>query len=175
MGGKIRILTVEDEPVVRTSMVAYLEDRGYQAIEAEDGPQALQLFRDQRPEVVLCDLRLPGMDGLEVLSTITEESPETPVIIVSGANRMSDAIQALKRGAWDYIAKPITDLEILDTAVIRSLDRARLVKENRKYQADLEQLNRELTRVAGQLREDEEAARALQIRMLPQTEQQIGP
>jgi len=173
--GKIRILTVEDEPVVRTSMVAYLEDRGYLTIEAENGPQAIELFRDQRPDVVLCDLRLPGMDGLEVLSAITEESPETPVIIVSGANRMSDAIQALKRGAWDYIAKPITDLEILDTAVVRSLDRARLIRENREYQVNLEQLNRELSLVVGQLREDEEAARVLQDRMLPQNEQQLGP
>ncbi len=175
MDGKIRILTVEDEPVVRTSMVAYLEDRGYLTIEAENGPQAIELFRDQRPDVVLCDLRLPGMDGLEVLSAITEESPETPVIIVSGANRMSDAIQALKRGAWDYIAKPITDLEILDTAVVRSLDRARLIRENREYQVNLEQLNRELSLVVGQLREDEEAARVLQDRMLPQNEQQLGP
>ena len=168
------ILIVEDEPVVRTSIVAYLEDRGFQTTEAVDGPQALRQFRDQRPDVVLCDLRLPGMDGLEVLSAMTQESPETPVIIVSGANRMSDAIQALKRGAWDYIAKPITDLEILDTAVARSLDRARLLKENRAYQSDLEQLNRELTQVVGQLREDEEAARTLQIRMLPQSDQQIG-
>lgn len=175
MDGEIRILTVEDEPVVRTSMVAYLEDKGYLTIEAENGPQAIERFRDQRPDVVLCDLRLPGMDGLEVLSTITEESPETPVIIVSGANRMSDAIQALKRGAWDYIAKPITDLEILDTAVVRSLDRARLIRENREYQVNLEQLNRELSQVVGQLREDEEAARVLQDRMLPQNEQQLGP
>ena len=91
-----KILIVEDEPVVRTSIVAYLEDRGFLTAEAVDGPQALRQFRDQRPDVVLCDLRLPGMDGLEVLSAMTKEAPDTTVIIVSGANRMREAIQALK-------------------------------------------------------------------------------
>ena len=171
----ITILTVEDEPAIRSILVAFLEDHDYTAIEACDGGEALHHFRNQRPDLVLCDLRMPGMDGLELLSTMVREGPEVPVIIVSGAGRMQDAIEALKRGAWDYITKPIIDMEILERAIVRSLERARLIRENREYQAHLERLNRELTQALGQLREDEEAARMLQTRILPEHEQVLGP
>ena len=171
----IKILTVEDELAVRSSMVAFLEDLGYQVSEAEDGQGALSVFEREQPDLVLCDLRLPGMDGLDVLSKIVERSPDTPVIVVSGANRMSDAIQAIKRGAWDYVPKPITDMALLDSTITRSLDRARLRRENREHQERLERLNRQLTRAVEQLREDEEAAHLLQTRMLPAQQQRFGP
>ena len=87
-----KILTIEDEPPIRNSIVAYLEDSGFTMLEANDGPSGLEIFRHEHPDVVLCDLRLPGMDGLEVLSTITAESPETPVIIVSGVSLLNYAV-----------------------------------------------------------------------------------
>lgn len=167
MGEAITILTIEDETAVRCSLVSHLEDLEYHYIEAANGNDGIDLFREHHPDLVLCDLRLPGMDGLDVLSTITELSPDTPVIIVSGANQLSDAIQALKRGAWDYITKPIVDFDILDTAIERALHRARLIQDNRAYQRHLEALNQELSAALGQLREDEEAARALQSSLLP--------
>ncbi len=167
MNNALTILTIEDELSIRMSIVAYLEDQGFLMEEAENGLLGIERFREVKPDLVLCDLRLPEMDGLDVLSHIVLESPETPVIIVSGANQMSDAIQALQRGAWDYITKPITDMAILRNSIRRALERAQLMRENRKYRDSLEILNRELSQVVDQLQEDEEAARALQIQMLP--------
>jgi len=117
MENAVTILTIEDELSVRMSLTAHLDDLGYQYLEAEDGGQGVEVFDQSRPDLVLCDLRLPEMDGLDVLSAIAELDPNTPVIIVSGANQLSDAIEAIKRGAWDYVTKPITDFRILDTAI----------------------------------------------------------
>jgi sigma-B regulation protein RsbU (phosphoserine phosphatase) len=174
MGVAVKILTIEDEMAVRRSLVAHLEDLEYDYIEASTGTEGIALFKEAKPDLVLCDLRLPGMDGLDVLSTLAELAPDTPIIIVSGANQVADAIQALKRGAWDYITKPIVEFQVLDTAIERALNRARLVKENRAYQKHLETLNQELSIALGQLREDEEAARALQSSLLPPAEAQFG-
>ena len=71
-----KILTIEDESPIRKGIVAYLEDSGFTMLEANDGPSGLEIFRREGPDVVLCDLRLPGIDGLEVLATITTESPD---------------------------------------------------------------------------------------------------
>jgi len=171
----ISILTVEDEAPVRMALVAYLQDLDYRVIESGSGSEALQLCRQSLPDLVLCDLRMPGMDGLELLSELQSLAPELPVIIVSGANRMDDAIQALKRGAWDYVTKPILDMEILDRAVRRALERVHLVQENRDYQRHLEQLNHRLEMALEQLQEGEQAARMLQSGMLPANRGSIGP
>ena len=99
MSATARILTIEDQPAVRSGMAAYLEDSGFEMLQADNGNTGLELFRRESPDVVLCDLRLPGTDGLDVLSAIAGESPETPVIVVSGAHLLGDAVQALRRGA----------------------------------------------------------------------------
>ena len=170
----VTILTIEDESAIRTGIVAYLEDSGYQMLEADDGPTGIKIFNQEHPDVVLCDLRLPSMDGLDVLSTITQESPETPVIIVSGVSHLDYAIQALKRGAWDYITKPIHDMVVLERAVDRVLERADLIRQNREYREHLEVVNQELTKVLNQLREDEEAGRRMQLQLLPPDGKEIG-
>jgi sigma-B regulation protein RsbU (phosphoserine phosphatase) len=162
-----KILTIEDEPPIRNGIVAYLEDSGFTMLEANDGPTGLEIFRQQHPDVVLCDLRLPGMDGLEVLSAITDESPETPVIVVSGVSQLDYAVQALKRGAWDYVTKPILDMAVLERAVRRVIEHADLLRQNREYREHLETLNRELTQTLKHLQEDEEAGRRIQFQLLP--------
>ncbi|MCP4453670.1 MAG: response regulator, partial [Planctomycetes bacterium] len=163
-----KILTIEDESPIRNGIVAYLEDSGFTMLEANDGLSGLEIFRREGPDVVLCDLRLPGIDGLEVLATITSESPETPVIVVSGVSLLSYAVQALKRGAWDYVTKPIHDMAVLENAVRRVLKHAELVRQNREYRENLETLNRELTETLRQLQGDEEAGRAIQFQLLPE-------
>ena len=169
-----KILTIEDEPPIRDGIVAYLEDSGFTMLEANDGPSGIEIFRHEHPDVVLCDLRLPGMDGLEVLSTITAESPETPVIVVSGVSLLDYAVQALKRGAWDYVTKPIHDMAVLESAVRRVIEHANLLRQNREYREHLEVLNRELTQTLKQLQEDEEAGRRIQFQLLPEDNCRFG-
>lgn len=162
-----RILTIEDDPTIRANIVAYLADEGYELLEAPDGVEGLRMFRESRPNLVLCDLRMPKLDGLDVLQQITQSSPETPVVIVSGAGMIADAIQALQRGAWDFITKPINDMQVLDAAIDKALDRARLLAENREYQRKLERVNQKLNTALQQLQADQEAGRKLQSRLLP--------
>ena len=168
------ILTIEDDPTIRSNIVAYLEDSGFEMLEAVDGEQGLELFREKQPDLVLCDLRMPKMDGLDVLHEITRVSSDTPVIIISGAGMIDDAIQALKRGAWDYLTKPISDMQVVDVAVNRAMDRLRLMKENRAYQLELEQVNRDLNEALAQLQANQEAGRELQTRLLPVEHQVFG-
>jgi putative two-component system response regulator len=135
-----RILTIDDEDLLRETIAAYLENRGFVVFEAPDGRQGLRVFAAERPDLVLVDLRMPGMDGLEVLSRLQALSPDTPAIVVSGTGELRDAIEAIKRGAWDYVTKPIQDLEVLGLAVDKALERARLLRENKAYQNNLEAL-----------------------------------
>jgi sigma-B regulation protein RsbU (phosphoserine phosphatase) len=174
MSQALTVLTIEDEAPIRRGIAAYLEDSGFHMLEADDGIRGLEVMRTQRPDAVLCDLRLPGMDGLEVLSTITREFPETPVIVVSGVGQLSYAVQALKRGAWDYVTKPIPEMGVLEGALWRALERARLLRENRRYRMHLEALNRELSRTLHQLQTDERAARRIQFQLLPEDGWQFG-
>jgi DNA-binding response OmpR family regulator len=107
----IKILIIEDEASIREIMADYLSTKSFIILQAEDGKTGLNLFKDETPDLVLLDLRLPGMDGLEVLSHISKDAPEIPVIIVSGQGTVKDASAALKTGAWDYITKPIFDMQ----------------------------------------------------------------
>lgn len=140
----IKILTIDDEPYIRESIKSFLEDFGFDVIAAEDGRNGLKLFESQRPDLVLCDLRMPEMDGLEVLEAVTKTSPETPIIVVSGAGNILDTVEALRLGAWDYIIKPIQDMNVLFHAVGKGLERARLIREKNQYQQDLEKANARL-------------------------------
>jgi DNA-binding NtrC family response regulator len=137
---KIRkVLTVDDDEFVREILVAYLEDSGYEVLQAENGLLGLETFRRERPDLVMLDLRMPEMDGLEVLGHITKESPDTPVILVSGMGTIGDAIKALKLGAWDYIAKPIHDMGVLEHAVNKALERAEFIEQRKSYRVHLEE------------------------------------
>ncbi|MCP4398348.1 MAG: response regulator [bacterium] len=139
------ILVIEDETILRESLAGYLEDRDFRVVTAENGRMGLELFERERPDLVLTDLRMPEVDGLDVLRRAGDLSPETPLIVVSGTGNISDSIQALRFGAWDYILKPVEDMSIIALAVDKALERARLRRENREYQERLEVLVRERT------------------------------
>ncbi|MBU1139651.1 MAG: response regulator [Proteobacteria bacterium] len=134
----VTILTIEDDRLVRKAIASYLQGLGHLVLQAGDGAEGLEIFRRAHPDLILTDLRLPKIDGMEVLSTVQKESPDTPVIIVSGMGTLEDAIKALKLGARDYVTKPITDMALLEHAAARALERVRLIKENRRYQSFLE-------------------------------------
>ncbi|NOQ46562.1 MAG: response regulator [Desulfobulbaceae bacterium] len=132
------ILTIEDDPLIRCAIATYMESAGYMVLQAENGEQGLECFWQNKPDMVMLDLKLPKVEGLEVLRQIHDNSPETPVIIVSGMGTFEDVIVALKRGAWDYVTKPINDMDLLKHAVDKALVQISLVHENKKYHQYLE-------------------------------------
>jgi len=139
-----KILVIDDEVYIRDSVIGFLEDFGFQVADAENGKVGLELFETQNPDLVLCDLRMPEMDGLEVLARVRLKNPKIPIIIVSGAGNISDTVEALRLGAWDYIIKPIQDMNVLYHAVNKAFERADLILAKHRYEEDLETANREL-------------------------------
>lgn len=156
-----RILVIDDDDELRHSIVAYLEDSGFEIIEAQTGEQGLELFREKKPDLVLSDLQMPGLNGLQVLKVLSIESPDTPTIVISGTGGMKDVIDALRLGAWDYLTKPIPNLTMLEHAICKCLERARLITENLEYRNRLE-------RNLAILQADQEAGRSVQLRLLPE-------
>lgn len=144
-GPQVRLLTVDDEEGIRSGIAAYFEDSGYLVSEAADGQAALALIRQSPPDILITDLRMPNMDGLELIAAVTEEYDNLPIVVLSGTGVLADAIDALRRGAWDYLTKPIQDLAELEIIVQRCLERARLVADNRRHQHNLEQIVTERT------------------------------
>jgi len=141
--GSAKILVIDDERAVRDSTRKYLQAYSYDIVEAENGEMGLELFIQEKPDLVLLDLRLPGRSGLEVMDQIHQRSPETPIIVISGTGLVSDVIEALRKGAYDYLLKPIGDMSTLVHAVERSIERSFLILHRKVYR---EKLENEITR-----------------------------
>ncbi|HBO9816041.1 TPA: SpoIIE family protein phosphatase [Pseudomonas aeruginosa] len=163
------LLIIDDDEVVRESLAAYLEDSNFKVLQALNGLQGLQIFESEQPDLVICDLRMPQIDGLELIRRIRQTASETPIIVLSGAGVMSDAVEALRLGAADYLIKPLEDLAVLEHSVRRALDRAYLRVESQRYRDKLEAANRELQASLNLLQEDQNAGRQVQMNMLPVT------
>lgn len=127
-----RILIVEDEKAIRNVLKNILadEDKTFELDEAENGKEAIDMVGDKEYDLVLCDIKMPGVDGIEVLENIREKHPDTSVIMISGHGDLDTAVDCMRKGAYDYISKP-PDLNRLLTTVRRALDRTDLVKENK--------------------------------------------
>ena len=149
----IKILTIDDEKSIRESFKNFLEDYNFEVFEAGNGKIGLEINDKEKPDLILVDLRMPEVDGLDVLEKVTKTSPDTPIIVVSGTGVINDVIEALHLGAWDYLLKPIEDLSVLMHAVNKCLERAKLLKENKKYQEHLES---EILERTQELRESEQ-------------------
>jgi DNA-binding NtrC family response regulator len=117
---KGRILVVDDEDIVRTSCSRTLSPEGYEVRLAKNGAEGLMMASEERFDLVLTDLKMPDMDGIEVLRIIKEKWPETAVIIVTGYQTVDTAVKAIKLGAYDYIEKPFTP-DALISAVTEAL------------------------------------------------------
>jgi len=170
-----RILVVDDDNMMRFNIAGYLEDSGYDVCEAVDGAAAIAAVHGRPPDLVLCDLRMPGMDGIDVMRALHNGYPELPVIAVSGTGVLNDAVDALRAGAWDFVVKPILNMAVLEHAVTGALQKARLIRDNRRYQQDMEQVNRTLRDNLQQMREDADAARRIQRQIMPERELRFGP
>jgi sigma-B regulation protein RsbU (phosphoserine phosphatase) len=145
MGQPANVLIVDDEQSIRTLLRALLEDLGYGVAEAANGREGLEVFDREHPDLVLADLNMPVMDGLAMISELREKGPAIPVIVVSGTATVSSAVDSLRLGAWDYVVKPVIDLERFRITIDRTLEKARLMEENRRYREHLEELVRERT------------------------------
>lgn len=163
-----KILTIDDDHTVRENIAAYLEDSGFDVVRAENGKLGLEVYEKERPDLILVDLRMPVMDGTEVVKRMQRNAPEVPVIVVSGVGVLEEAVDALRIGAWDFVTKPIADMEVLEHAVNKALERARLLEERKRYQERLEQEVAERTR---ELRESNE--RLIDIQGLLQEQNQF--
>jgi two-component system NtrC family sensor kinase len=138
------VLVVEDEAANRDALVDYLEDEGFEPLAATDGVEALALLSARAVDVVITDLKMPRMPGLEFLEQVRARWPEVPCIIVSGQGTMSDLISAVRLGAYDFIEKPLVPLDRVAIALRRALDHGRLRRDNRATLAELERRNASL-------------------------------
>ncbi|GGG49987.1 Fis family transcriptional regulator [Croceivirga lutea] len=127
-----KILVIEDEAAIRRVLVKILseESDSYQVQESEDGVKGLELLKKEDFDLVLCDIKMPKMDGVEVLESVKKIKPEIPFIMISGHGDLDTAVNTMRLGAFDYISKP-PDLNRLLTTVRNALDRKELVVENK--------------------------------------------
>jgi len=125
----VKILVVDDEPIVRESLRDWLSDSGHNVLIADNGPQALELIEKERPGIALVDLVMPGMNGIDLLKKAKELSPEIEVIIITAYGSIPTAIDAVKQGAYDYIEKPFCP-EKAELLIDKLLEHRRLVEEN---------------------------------------------
>jgi two-component system, NtrC family, nitrogen regulation response regulator NtrX len=125
-----RILVIDDERSIRNTLKDILEYEKYEVELAEDGPKGLEKLKNGEFDIVLCDIKMPGMDGIEVLDRLTEQSSDVPVIMISGHGNIDTAVDAIKKGAFDFIEKPL-DLNRLLITIRNGLDKSNLVTETK--------------------------------------------
>ncbi|HMG67265.1 MAG TPA: sigma-54 dependent transcriptional regulator [Chitinophagaceae bacterium] len=122
------ILIIDDEKAIRKTLGEILSFEGYKIEEASDGEEGLKKFKDKNYDVVLCDIKMPKIDGIEFLQKAGESNPDVPIIMISGHGNIETAVEAVKTGAYDYISKP-PDLNRLLITIRNAMDKSNLVSE----------------------------------------------
>jgi len=138
MKKKAKILVVDDEAIIRESLRDWLSDVGHRVLTAENGPQALEIIRKEEPSIVIADLVMPGTDGIELMKSAKEISPNIEVIIITAYGSIPTAITAMREGAYDYIEKPFCP-ERAELLVEKLVEHQRLLEENIALQQKLEE------------------------------------
>lgn len=116
----IKVLIIDDERPIRETLEMFLREKGYEVATSEDGKEGLEAVQRVRPEIVILDIRLPGMDGLEVLRRIKEKGEETQVIMITAYHDTETTRQAMKLGAYEYIRKPL-DADEFENAIEKAV------------------------------------------------------
>lgn len=155
------ILIVDDEVAIRKTLKEILGYEGYKIDEAADGEEGLEMFRRRTYDIVLCDVKMPKMDGIEFLEKARELNPDTPIIIISGHGNIDTAVEAVKKGAFDYISKP-PDLN-------RMLITLRNATERTTLQAETKVLRKRVNRV------QEIIGESAEIKKIKETIDKIAP
>ena len=124
------ILIIDDEKAIRKALTEILSAEGYKTDEAGDGEEGLKKFREKAYDVVLCDIKMPKLDGIEFLQKATESNSDVPVIMISGHGNIETAVDAVKKGAFDYISKP-PDLNRMLITIRNAMDRSSLATETK--------------------------------------------
>ena len=124
------ILIIDDEKAIRKALTEILSAEGYRTEEAGDGEEGLKKFKERSYDVVLCDIKMPKLDGIEFLQKATESNADVPVIMISGHGNIETAVDAVKKGAFDYISKP-PDLNRMLITIRNAMDRSSLVTETK--------------------------------------------
>ena len=124
------ILIIDDEKAIRKALTEILSSEGYKIDEAADGEDGLKKFREKNYDVVLCDIKMPKLDGIEFLQKAGEVNPDVPIIMISGHGNIETAVDAVKKGAFDYISKP-PDLNRMLITIRNATDRSSLVTETK--------------------------------------------
>jgi DNA-binding NtrC family response regulator len=135
------ILIIDDEPSIRSVLRDILEMEGYVVEEAKDGIDALSKVKKNKFDAAICDIKMPKMDGMELLERINILSPDTPVIMISGHGNIETAVEAVKKGAFDYISKP-PDLNRLLITIRNALDKSTLVQETKVLKKKIKKVDK---------------------------------
>ena len=135
---KSRILVIDDEAAIRDSLRMTLEYNGYEFIGAATGQEGLALAERESPDLVLLDIKMPGMDGIDVLGRLRSQNEALPVVMISGHGTTSTAVEAIKRGAVDFLDKPFESIDRLLVTITHALDFGRLRDENRSLKKAVE-------------------------------------
>src|ERR1035437_10129415 len=135
---KEKILVVDDEKIVRESLFHWFQEEGYQVETAEDGETALRIFDKNKYDLLLVDMKMPGMSGLELLTKVKEIDKDTIVILITAFASVPTAIKALKDGAYDYVTKPV-DPDELEHLVKKALEQKSLRVENEQRKGSIDE------------------------------------
>lgn len=133
------ILVIDDESIIRQSLCDQLEDIGYRVIEAENGKEGIDLIEKEEPDLILTDLRMPEMSGLEVIEESKKSHPNILIIVISGAGHIGDAVEAMRLGAYDYLVKPVKGLDVLKHTVTKALDKSEELKSQQSTELKLQE------------------------------------
>ena len=139
---RYHILLVDDEPLIRESLYEILRIEGYKAQMVQSGEEALEVVRQRKIDIVVTDLKLPQISGIELLAEVKENFPEVEVILITGYGTIETAVEAMKKGAYDYITKPINDNEI--KLIIRKIvEKKEILEENKNLRQIIEKTQRD--------------------------------
>jgi diguanylate cyclase (GGDEF)-like protein len=140
----MNLLVVDDEETLRSVVSQVLTADGFEVAEAASGEEAMEAFRAQSHDLVITDIRMQGMSGIELLTQIKQHSPDTQVVIMTSHASLDSAVSALRAGAYDYLIKPFESLDLISAVAGRAAEKARLVAQNRELVEQLKRANEEL-------------------------------